>query len=302
MDEEHGGGRRAERGAGGGGHPRMGRGADRRRGRGLPRPSRARACVSRRRRDEVIPLSGRRCRPGNTREKAMVPPSSEENALEKATMRRITVRVVPFLMVCYFIAFVDRVNAGFAALQMNKDVGLSAAVFGLGGGIFFVSYFLFEVPSNLALEKVGARLWIARIMITWGAISGCMALVAGPTSFLVLRFLLGAAEAGFFPGVILYLTYWFPAEYRARIVATLFLAVPGSNAVTAVLSGALLQLDGVLGMAGWKWLFILEAIPSIILAFVVLAVMTDRPALATWLKPEERKWLETELEKERVTL
>src|SRR6266566_633241 len=300
MDEEHGGGRRAERGAGGGGHPRMGRGADRRRGRGLPRPSRARACVSRRRRDEVIPLSGRRCRPGNTREKAMVPPSSEENALEKATMRRITVRVVPFLMVCYFIAFVDRVNAGFAALQMNKDVGLSAAVFGLGGGIFFVSYFIFEVPSNLALEKVGARLWIARIMITWGVISGCMAFVVGPASFLVLRFLLGAAEAGFFPGVILYLTYWFPAEYRARIVAVFMVAIPASSFLGSPISASLLEMEGILGLHGWQWMFILEGLPAVILGLVTLVVLQNRPVEARWLAPAQRAWLLQRLERERT--
>src|SRR6266446_1349085 len=295
MDEEHGGGRRAERGAGGGGHPRMGRGADRRRGRGLPRPSRARACVSRRRRDEVIPLSGRRCRPGNTREKAMVPPSSEENALEKATMRRITVRVVPFLMVCYFIAFVDRVNAGFAALEMNKDVGLSAAVFGLGGGIFFVSYFIFEVPSNLALEKVGARLWIARIMITWGVISGCMAFVVGPTSFLVLRFLLGAAEAGFFPGVILYLTYWFPAEYRARIVAVFMVAIPASSFLGSPISASLLQLEGYLGYHGWQWMFVLEAVPAVLLGIASFFVLPNGPANARWLSDAQRDWLANRL-------
>ncbi len=230
----------------------------------------------------------------------MVPSSSEENALEKATMRRITVRVVPFLMVCYFIAFVDRVNAGFAALEMNKDVGLSAAVFGLGGGIFFVSYFIFEVPSNLALEKVGARLWIARIMITWGVISGCMAFVVGPTSFLVLRFLLGAAEAGFFPGVILYLTYWFPAEYRARIVAVFMVAIPASSFLGSPISASLLEMEGILGLHGWQWMFILEGLPAVILGLVTLVVLQNRPVEARWLAPAQRAWLLQRLERERI--
>jgi ACS family tartrate transporter-like MFS transporter len=233
-------------------------------------------------------------------EKAIIPASSEEDALEKATMRRITVRIVPFLMVCYFIAFVDRVNAGFAALQMNKDVGLSAAVFGLGGGIFFVSYFIFEVPSNLALEKVGARLWIARIMITWGVISGCMAFVAGPTSFLALRFLLGAAEAGFFPGVILYLTYWFPAEYRARIVAVFMIAIPASSFLGSPISASLLEMEGIVGLHGWQWMFILEALPAVILGLITLVVLHDRPAAAGWLAPAQRAWLLERLEREKT--
>ncbi|TMH34497.1 MAG: MFS transporter [Betaproteobacteria bacterium] len=225
-----------------------------------------------------------------------------DQTLEKHTIAKISWRLLPLIVVIYFVAYIDRTNVGFAAFGMNKELGFTAYIYGWGAGIFFLGYFLFEVPSNVILAKVGARKWIARIMITWGIVAGAMAFTAGPISFLVLRFLLGAAEAGFFPGIILYFTYWFPRVYRARVIAALFLAVPGSNAVTAVLSGALLQLDGVLGVAGWKWLFILEAIPSVILAFVVLAVMTDRPALATWLKPEERNWLETELERERVTL
>ena len=145
--------------------------------------------------------------------------------IETETIRRVTLRIIPFLMVCYFIAFVDRVNAGFAALQMNQDVGLSAAAFGLGGGLFYISYVLCEIPSNLAMQKVGARLWIARIMISWGVVAACMSLVVGPYSFYAMRLLLGAAEAGFFPGVILYLTYWFPAQYRGRIVALFMVAI-----------------------------------------------------------------------------
>jgi len=226
--------------------------------------------------------------------------SAQPSKIETETMRKVTFRIIPFLMVCYFIAFVDRVNAGFAALQMNKDVGLSAAVFGLGGGIFFVSYFIFEVPSNLALEKVGARLWIARIMITWGVISGCMAFVVGPTSFLVLRFLLGAAEAGFFPGVILYLTYWFPAEYRARIVAVFMVAIPASSFLGSPISASLLEMEGILGLHGWQWMFILEGLPAVILGLVTLVVLQNRPVEARWLAPAQRAWLLQRLERERT--
>ena len=219
--------------------------------------------------------------------------------LEQRTIRKVSWRLLPLIIVIYFVAYIDRTNVGFAALTMNKDLGLSAYVFGWGAGIFFLGYFLFEVPSNVILEKVGARVWIARIMITWGIVSGAMALVQGPVSFVVMRFLLGVAEAGFFPGMILYFTYWFPKAYRARVISALFIAVPGSNAVAAVISGAVLDMDGILGLAGWQWMFVVEAIPAVLLAFVVLAMMTDRPALATWLAPEEREWLETRLQDER---
>src|SRR5438067_8004352 len=204
-------------------------------------------------------------------------------ALEKQTIAKIAWRLLPLIVVISFVAYIDRTNVGFAALGMNKDLGFTAYIYGWGAGIFFLGYFIFEVPSNVILAKVGARMWIARIMITWGILAAAMAFTAGPKSFLILRFLLGAAEAGFFPGVILYFTYWFPRKYRARVVAALFLAVPGSNALTAVISGALLQLDGALGLHGWQWLFLLEAAPAILLAFVVLALMTYRPAKATWL-------------------
>src|SRR5215470_11518026 len=165
------------------------------------------------------------------------------NAIEKSAMRQVTLRVVPFLMVCYFVSFLDRVNLGFAALQIVQDLHLSSTVFGLGGGIFFVSYFLFEVPSNLLLEKYGARRWIARIMITWGVLAGAMALVTGAKSLYLIRLLLGAAEAGFFPGVILYLTYWFPAEYRARIVGLFTVAIPVSSFLGSPISVAPLAID-----------------------------------------------------------
>ena len=229
----------------------------------------------------------------------MAPVATRKSAVETETMRRISFRIMPFLMVSYFIAFVDRVNVGFAGLQMKQDIGLTDAMFGLGGGIFFISYFIFEVPSNLAMEKVGARRWIARIMISWGLVSAAMALAAGPTSFLSLRFLLGAAEAGFFPGVILYLTYWYPAEYRARIVAIFMVAIPVSSFLGSPISAALLQTDGWLGLRGWQWLFILEAAPAILLGVASLFVLPDRPAHARWLAPEQRDWLLARLEAER---
>ena len=168
--------------------------------------------------------------------------------VERRTLRRITWRIVPFIMVLYFIAYIDRVNIGFASLTMNRDLGFSPAVFGFGAGVFFVGYFLFEVPSNIALEKVGARLWIARVMITWGLMSGTFAFIEGETSFYVMRFLLGAAEAGFFPGIILYLSYWFPARRRAFVVSFFMAAAPISVVLGSPLSSALLEMDGILGL------------------------------------------------------
>jgi MFS family permease len=211
----------------------------------------------------------------------------------------VTWRLLPLLMVSYFIAYVDRVNVGFAALEMNQDLHLSSSLFGLGGGIFFLSYFLFEVPSNLALERFGARRWIARVMISWGLVSAAMVLVVGPTSLLVVRFLLGAAEAGFFPGVILYLTYWFPAEQRARIVAIFMVAIPISSFLGSPISASLLELHGWLGIKGWQWLFVMEALPAVLLGIVFYCVMPDRPADARWLPAAERDWLVRRLDSER---
>jgi ACS family tartrate transporter-like MFS transporter len=211
--------------------------------------------------------------------------------LERRVLRKITLRIVPFIMLLYFIAFIDRVNIGFAALTMNKDLGFSPTVFGFGAGIFFLGYFLFEVPSNLVLDKVGARIWIARVMITWGLISGAMAFVQGPNSFYALRFLLGAAEAGFFPGIILYLSYWFPARQRAAVTAIFMAAAPLSTVLGSPVSGALLEMHGLYGLSGWQWMFIIEAAPAIILGVVVLFYMTDRPEKAKWLKDDERDWL-----------
>src|SRR3984893_10396822 len=213
-------------------------------------------------------------------------------------MRRVALRIVPFLMVCYFVSFLDRVNVGFAALQMVKQLRLSPTVFGLGSGIFFVSYFFCEVPSNLLLQKIGARRWIARIMITWGLLAGGMALVRGPHSFYLMRLLLGAAEAGFFPGVILYLTYWFPANYRARIIGMFMVAIPVSSFLGSPISAALLETDGWLGLRGWQWMFLLEAAPAVLMGFACLVFLSDRPSDARWLGANERNWLLARLDTE----
>lgn len=212
------------------------------------------------------------------------------SALESATIRKVSFRLVPFLMICYFLAFLDRVNAGFAALQMNKAIGLSHAAFGIGGGLFFISYIVCEIPSNLMLEKFGARLWIARIMVTWGMISSAMAFIVGPYSFYAARFLLGAAEAGFFPGVILYLTYWFPTEYRGRIVATFMMAIPISSFLGSPISASLLSVKGF-GMQGWQWMFILEGVPAIMFGLLTLFYLPSRPSEASWLTDEQKQWL-----------
>ncbi|HUB49958.1 MAG TPA: MFS transporter [Acetobacteraceae bacterium] len=220
--------------------------------------------------------------------------------LERQTMARVARRLLPLLIACYFVAYLDRVNVGFAALTMNKALHFSSAVYGFGGGIFFIGYFIFEVPSNILLAKVGARIWIARILITWGLISGCTALISGPTSFYSVRFLLGLAEAGFFPGIILYLTWWFPSYYRSWITGIFMAAIPLSNILGSIVSGFLLNLDGFMHVAGWQWLFILEAVPAIILGVVFWAFMTDWPADAHWLAPAQRDWLIARLESEKA--
>jgi len=218
--------------------------------------------------------------------------------LESRTISRVSARLVPFLIGCYFAAYLDRVNVGFAALTMNQDLHLSASAFGFGAGIFFIAYFFFEVPSNLLLDRVGARLWIARIMFTWGIVSGATAFVQGEASFYAVRILLGVAEAGFFPGMIYYLATWFPAVYRARIIGYFMAAIPLSSVIGAPISGLLLGLDGLLGLKGWQWLFILEAVPALLLSFVVYFYLTDRPSDAEWLRPDEREWLVERLRRE----
>jgi D-galactonate transporter len=209
---------------------------------------------------------------------------------------KISRKLIPFLMLCYFVAYLDRVNVGFAALTMNKDLGFTAEMFGFGAGIFFFGYFIFEVPSNLLLEKFGARMWIARIMISWGVVSTGMAFIAGPHSFYIMRFLLGVAEAGFFPGIILYLTYWFTAAERARWIGLFMAAIPLSSVIGGPVSGLILDhLNGAAGLKGWQWLFIVEGIPSILVGFLVLGYLLDRPDDASWLDPAERDALQAKL-------
>ena len=213
--------------------------------------------------------------------------------LERRTMRKVMWRLPPLMALMFLINQLDRVNVSFAALTMNADLGLSTTAYAWGAGIFFLAYFAFEIPSNLILERVGARRWIARIMITWGIISGAMALVTGPTSFLIVRFLLGAAEAGFVPGLVLYITYWFPPGYRARATAIFFFAEPMGNAVAGMLSVPLLAMNGVWGLTGWQWMFVVEALHAALLGFYILKALSDRPRDAKWLTVEERSWLES---------
>lgn len=212
---------------------------------------------------------------------------------------KITLRLIPFLFLLYLLNFLDRVNVGFAALSMNRDLGFGPAVYGFGAGIFFIGYCLFEVPSNLVLYRTGARIWIARIMVSWGIVASLMMLVKSPLSFYAFRFLLGVAEAGFFPGIIYYLTAWYPARERARAYAWFLAAIPICGVLGGPISGALLGLDGALGLTGWQWLFILEGIPSILVGLLVLRLLPDRPADARWLTAQERDALERELAAER---
>jgi ACS family tartrate transporter-like MFS transporter len=226
-------------------------------------------------------------------------PAGDPGSSASRTLARVRARLIPFLFVLYIVAYLDRINVGFAALQMNEALGFTPAVYGLGAGIFFISYFLFEIPSNLILERVGARLWIARIMISWGLLSAGMMFTAGETSFYVLRFLLGAAEAGFFPGMILYLTYWFPARERGRAVAQFMTATAIAGVIGGPVSGALLSIEA-LGLAGWQWMYLLEGLPAVALGVVVRYWMTDRPSEATWLSADERDWLGRTLAEERA--
>ena len=217
----------------------------------------------------------------------------------RATLAKVGRRLLPFVLLLYVVAWLDRVNIGFAALQMNKDLGLSDAVYGFGAGVFFIGYALFEVPSNLILARVGARLWIARIMITWGVLSIAMMYVQGGLSFYALRFLLGVAEAGFLPGILYYLGNWFPAAERARAVSWFMLAIPLSSVVGGPLAGFILELNGWHGLTGWQWLFLLEGAPAVVLGGVVLLYLTDSPEQAKWLQPEQRRWLAERVQSEQ---
>jgi MFS family permease len=220
-------------------------------------------------------------------------------AIEAEVTRKLMLRIVPLLTLGYFLAYIDRVNAGFAALQMNQDVHLSSSQYGLGAGIFFLSYVVFEIPSNLLQARFGARIWIARIMISWGLISGLMVFITGPWSFYGVRLALGAAEAGFFPGVVLYLTQFFPARQRAQIIAMFAVAIPVSSLVGSPISGALLSIDGSAGLRGWQWMFIMEAVPSVLLGIVLLFVLPETPETTRWLSVDQRAWLVRKLASER---
>ena len=218
---------------------------------------------------------------------------------EARTVRTVFLRLMPLLMSCYLLAYLDRINIGFAALTMNRDLHLDPYHYGLGAGLFFWGYFFFEVPSNLLLNRFGARRWIARIMVTWGVLSMGTAFIGGWAGFLTLRFLLGIAEAGLFPGVILYLTFWFPAAYRARIIAAFMVAIPASLALGSPISSAILAMNGIAGFKGWQWLFLIEGAPTLLLAVIVPMVLTDRPRDAKWLSDDQKQWIEQTLEKER---
>jgi MFS transporter, ACS family, tartrate transporter len=220
-------------------------------------------------------------------------------ALEKSAMRKIYMRLLPFAVLSYILAYLDRINVSFAGLTMQGDLDMSAGAFGFAVGTFYWGYFIFEVPSNVILEKVGARLWIARIMITWGVVAGLTALVTGPTSFAIVRFLLGIAEAGFFPGILFYFTYWFPSHHHARIVSGFLVGLPVAVAVGAPISTALLGLDGMFGLKGWQIMYIAEAIPTVAIGIATFFILTDRPEQAKFLTAEERSWLAAKLTAER---
>jgi ACS family tartrate transporter-like MFS transporter len=222
-----------------------------------------------------------------------------DDAIEKSTMRKIYIRLLPFAVLTYFLAYVDRINVSFAGLTMKGDLHMSATAFGFAAGTFYWGYFIFEVPSNVILEKIGARIWIARIMITWGIFAGITAMVTGSTSFAIVRFFLGASEAGFFPGIILYFTYWFPSHHHARIVSAFLIGLPVAVAVGAPISTAILGLDGLFGLSGWRIMYIAEAIPTVLIGVVTLFVMTDRPEQAKFLTEAEKNWLTARLASER---
>jgi ACS family tartrate transporter-like MFS transporter len=220
-----------------------------------------------------------------------VPVARDDTEIERATMRQVSLRLFPLLFALFVSNYVDRLNVGMAALQMNRDLALSATAYGFGAGIFFAGYAIFEVPSNLILARVGARRWIARIVISWGLIASTMAFVQTPAQFYGLRFLLGIAEAGFFPGIVYYLSLWFPVAQRARALSRFIMAVPLSAAVGNPLAGWLMGFDGSFGLRGWRWVFLIEGIPSVLLGVITLVFLTDYPDRARWLSDEQRAWL-----------
>jgi MFS transporter, ACS family, tartrate transporter len=222
-----------------------------------------------------------------------------DRTLEESTMRKVYLRLLPFAVLSYVLAYIDRINVSFAGLTMRGDLSMSAGTFGFAVGMFYWGYFIFEVPSNVILEKVGARIWIARIMITWGILAGLTAVVTGSTSFAILRFLLGVAEAGFFPGIILYFTYWFPSRHHARIVSGFLIGLPVAVAIGAPISTGLLGLEGLFGLRGWQVMYIAEAIPTVVIGVITFFVLTDRPQQAKFLTAEERNWLVSTIAAER---
>jgi MFS transporter, ACS family, tartrate transporter len=223
---------------------------------------------------------------------------SEASALERATLRKVYLRLVPFCFLLYILCYVDRINVSFAALTMNRDIGLSASTYGLAAGAFFWGYCLLEVPSNIILERVGARLWIARIMISWGLLSAATAWVTGPTSFFIVRVLVGVAEAGLFPGLLLYFHRWFPQHHRGRVVGWFLTGLPLATAIGAPISTAFLQMEGIWGLHGWQWMYIGEGLPTAVVGVTVLFLLTERPSEARWLAPEQRAWLDNALRHE----
>jgi ACS family tartrate transporter-like MFS transporter len=234
--------------------------------------------------------------------RAMHTISTEDYATSERTLARVFRRVLPFIFLCYVVSYLDRANVGFAALTMNKDLGLTAEQFGFAAGLFSIGYFLFEIPSNLIMQKVGARIWIARIMITWGVFSMATAFVVGPKSFAAARFLLGIAEAGFTPGIYLYFTHWFPGKWRAKVTAAFLVGIPVANMIGAPISGALLQLGGLHGLRSWQWLLLIEGLPAILLGIACLFILADRPEKARWLSDDEKKTLAKRLAAEQSSI
>jgi MFS transporter, ACS family, tartrate transporter len=226
---------------------------------------------------------------------SIAPARAEDEAIGRSAQRKAAVHLLPLLAVGYCLAYMDRINISFASLQMNRDLHFSASVYGFGAGLFFIGYALCEVPSNLLLLRFGARRWLARIMFTWGLLAAATMFVRTPLEFNVLRFLLGMAEAGFYPGVIFYLTLWFPARMRARAVSRFYISLPLSSVVMGSVAGWLLGLGGKLGLAGWQWLFLVEGLPTAVFSLVILKMLPDGPAKATWLTVEEKAWLESQL-------
>lgn len=224
------------------------------------------------------------------------------NTLYTTTIRKLNIRLIPFLMLLYLIAYIDRANISVAALQMNADLALTSEMFGIAVGIFFISYIIFEVPSNILLTRAGARMWIARIMVSWGIVATCMAFVQSPMQLYIMRFLLGLAEAGFTPGIIFYLSCWYPKSDRARAMSMFYIGAALASVIGLPISGAILNMDGFFGIAGWRWLFFIEGIPAIVLGVIVFFYLDDTPSKAAWLKDDERQWLESTLQKEKAEM